>query len=220
MYDYILFDLDGTLTDSREGIVKSILYALDKMGVKHNETAKTLERFIGPPLTDSFSNFFESSEKINEAVLKYRERYSVVGWSENEPYAGIDKMLEAIYKTGRKLFVATSKPEIFAEKITDLFGLSKYFVKVCGATTDGTRNTKNDVIKYTLELIDSQAGERVSRDRILMVGDRHHDVEGTMPEGIKTLGVTYGFGTREELVAAGAIDVVDSPEEVANYIAS
>lgn len=218
MYDYILFDLDGTLTDSREGIVKSILYGLDKMGVKHNETEKTLERFIGPPLSESFKSFFDDSSQIQEAILAYRERYSTVGWSENVPYDGVADMLDKISATGRKLYVATSKPEIFAEKITDLFKLSQYFVKVCGATTDGTRNSKNDVIKYVLEMIDSSEGAKVSRDRILMVGDRHHDVDGAKIEGIKTLGVSFGFGTKEELMEAGAIDVCETPGDVAIWL--
>lgn len=213
MYSTIFFDLDGTLTDSREGITKSIMYALDKMPVNHSETYKTLERFIGPPLSESLKSFFDNQEDITRAIKLYRERYSTIGWSENKPYEDIHKMLEMIKSSGKKMYVATSKPEEYALKITDLFDLTKYFEKVCGATTDGTRNTKNDVIKYVLSL----TGD-TKTDDILMVGDRHHDVDGAAIEGIKTLGVSYGFGTEEELKKAGAIDVCPTPIATARYI--
>lgn len=213
MYSTILFDLDGTLTDSREGITKSIMYALECMKINHNETYKTLERFIGPPLSESFSSYWDDKDKIEEAVKAYRVRYNDIGWKENIPYDGVREMLAAVKASGKRLYLATSKPEIFAKKIMDLFELSGYFEALCGATTDGTRNTKNDVIKYVLSQI-----KDVPVSDILMVGDRKYDVEGAGACGIATLGVSYGFGSEEELKKAGAIDVCNTPAATAEYI--
>lgn len=212
MYSTIFFDLDGTLTDSEEGITKSVQYGLKKMGVTDCDDLSALRHFIGPPLSESFKEFFEG-EDIKRAIAFYRERYSTIGWKENRLYDGIKDMLNEIKESGRKIYMATSKPEIFAKDIAELFEISEYFDGICGATTDGVRNTKEDVVKYAIEV----CGE-TNPDNILMVGDRHHDVDGAGEFGIKTLGVTYGFGTREELLGCGAIAVVDTPDEVVKFI--
>jgi phosphoglycolate phosphatase len=212
MYSTIFFDLDGTLTDSEEGITKSVQYGLKKMGVTDCDDLSALRHFIGPPLSESFKEFFEG-EDIKRAIAFYRERYSTIGWKENRLYDGIKDMLKKIKESSRKIYMATSKPEIFAKDIAELFEISEYFDGICGATTDGVRNTKEDVVKYAIEV----CGE-TNPDNILMVGDRHHDVDGAGEFGIKTLGVTYGFGTREELLGCGAIAVVDTPDEVVKFI--
>lgn len=213
MYKTLLFDLDGTLTDSSEGITKSIAYALKEMGVKC-EDLNELKKYIGPPLSVSFADFFKG-EDIGKAVGLYRVRYNEIGWKENKVYDGVIDMLASLKANGIRLIMATSKPEVFATKIADYFEFAEYFEILGGATTDGTRNDKHEVIEYVLAKANLQYPEEV-----LMVGDRHHDVEGAAVFGIKTLGVTYGFGTAEELLGAGAVDVVLSPEEVVKYVLS
>lgn len=211
MYKALLFDLDGTLTDSSEGITKSIAYALKEMNVAC-EDLNELKKYIGPPLSVSFRDYFEG-EDITKAVKLYRLRYNEIGWKENRVYDGVIEMLASLKASGIRLIMATSKPEVFAIKIAEYFKFAEYFELLGGATTDGTRNDKHEVINYVLENTGLSNPEE-----ILMIGDRYHDVEGAAKFGIKTLGVTYGFGTDKELLAAGAIDVVDSPEEVVNYV--
>lgn len=219
MYEILLVDLDGTLTDSSEGITKSIAYALEKMGVECKDRNE-LKKYIGPPLTVSFRDYFDG-EDINKAVRLYRERYSETGWKENRVYEGVPEMLAALKASGRKIFMATSKPEHFAKQIAEYFDFAKYFDVICGATTDLVRYNKQQVVEYALEV----AGVELGRDgkvsdpsQVLMIGDRHHDVEGAGVFGIKTLGVTYGFGTSEELLGCGAVAAVDTPEEVVKWI--
>lgn len=221
MYDTILFDLDGTLTDSSEGITKSIEYALNKMGVSCDDRNE-LKKYIGPPLTVSFSDYFEG-EDIDKAVKLYRERYSEIGWKENRVYDGVPEMLECLKKAGKRIYMATSKPEHFAKRIAEYFDFAKYFDVVCGASMDLLRYNKQQVVEYALSLagVALDAEGKVPKDAgVLMVGDRHHDVEGAGALGIKTLGVTYGFGTGEELISSGAICIVDSPDKVAELIIS
>lgn len=211
MYKVLLFDLDGTLTDSSEGITKSLAYALHEMGVDYGEREQ-LKRFIGPPLSVSFSEFF-SGEDIQKAVNLYRKRYSEIGWKENRVYDGVKEMLARLKENGLRIFMATSKPEIYAVRIADYFDLTRYFEFIGGATTDGTRNDKSDVIKYVLDRFGTDRAEDA-----LMIGDRWHDVEGAAAFGIKTLGVAYGFGSREELLSAGAVYVAKTPSDVADYV--
>lgn len=219
MYDTILFDLDGTLTDSSEGITKSIEYALNKMGISCNDRNELL-KYIGPPLTVSFRDYFEG-EDIDKAVKLYRERYSEIGWKENRVYDGVPEMLAKLKQSGKRIYMATSKPEHFAKMIAEYFDFAKYFDVICGASMDLLRYNKQQVVEYALSLAGIALGEdgRVSESSgVLMVGDRHHDVEGAGALGIGTLGVTYGFGTRDELTYCGAICVADSPQEVAELI--
>lgn len=220
MYDILFFDLDGTLTDSSDGITKSIQYALREMGLEC-ENRESLKKYIGPPLSVSFRDYFDAPEDIDRAVRLYRQRYNEVGWKENRPYDGIAEALSELKKQGKKIYMATSKPEHFAKRIAEYFQLAEYFEEICGATTDGVRNTKQEVVAYALELAKipmGSGGKIADAEQVLMIGDRHHDVEGAGAFGIRTLGVTYGFGSREELLGCGAVAAVDTPEEIVRYV--
>lgn len=209
MYQYILFDLDGTLTDSREGITKSVQYALDKMGI-HEPELKPLERFIGPPLYDEFrcSYGFDDAQ-AKQAIAFYRERFGVVGWKENMLYNGIPELLKALTDAGKTLSTASSKPAFFIDKIVKYFNIDQYFTVVSGATLDGTIGTKAQVTQQALDRLRVQ-----DLSQAVLVGDRLHDVEGAKQCGIDCIGVTFGFGGREELEDAGAKHVVDRVEEL------
>lgn len=212
MYKYIFFDLDGTLTDPGEGITKSVEYALNKYGIQV-EDRTSLYKFIGPPLTDSFSEFYGfSEEKAVEAVSFYREYFGVTGLFENEVYDGIVSVLETLKEKGLHLLVATSKPEEYSVRILEKFDLIKYFDFVCGATMSGSRVKKADIIAYALE----SAGVE-DKSTVLMIGDRHHDIDGAKINGLASMGVTYGYGDRAELEEAGADYIIDSPEEILDY---
>ena len=212
MYKYIFFDLDGTLTDPGEGITKSVEYALNKYGIQV-EDRRSLYKFIGPPLTDSFSEFYGfSEEKAVEAVSFYREYFGVTGLFENEVYDGIVSVLETLKERGMHLLVATSKPEEYSVRILDKFGLSGYFDFICGATMSGSRVKKADIIAYALE----SAGVE-DKSEVLMVGDRHHDIDGAKVNGLDSMGVTYGYGDRAELEEAGADYIVSAPMEILDY---
>ena len=213
MYKYVLFDLDGTLTNPAEGITNSVIYALDKYGITV-EDRKSLYKFIGPPLVDSFMEYYGfSKEKSLEAIKYYREYFSVKGLYENEVYWGVEKMLETLKARGKSLIIASSKPEKFVKEILSHFKLSKYFDFVAGASMDEKRNTKDAVIAYAMENC-----PKISSPTAVMVGDRSHDVLGAKVFGIECIGVTYGFGGREELEKAGAKHLADTPEEILNFI--
>ncbi|MCC8027246.1 MAG: HAD family hydrolase [Clostridium sp.] len=216
---HILFDLDGTLTDPKEGITKSVSYALNHYGI-HVEDLDSLCPFIGPPLTDSYKKYFNfSHEQAWEAVLKYREYFGQRGWQENKEYPGIREMLRALKDSGRHLMVATSKPEEFALRILDHFGLTEYFEFIGGADMEETRNRKADVIGYVLEQCGLGAGEEAV-SRAVMVGDREHDVLGARQWGIETVGVMYGYGGRQELESCGADYMVETVEELRRLLLS
>ncbi|MCW7754292.1 HAD family hydrolase [Desulfobotulus sp. H1] len=197
-FDVFLFDLDGTLTDPKEGITKSVQYALKKMGILE----KNLERlvhFIGPPLKHSFMTHYGfSQEQAMEAIDWYREYFADRGIFENRCLDGMDSFLSRLVQEKKKLFVATSKPTVFARIITDTFGLSPYFWEVAGSELDGTRCEKASVIRYLFDHHD------ISREKTLMIGDREHDVIGARENGIASLGVGFGYGSRDELEKAGA----------------
>jgi phosphoglycolate phosphatase len=209
-YDVILFDLDGTLTDSAEGIVNSVVYALERKGVPYG-SKQELRRFVGPPLQASFCDFCGfSEEEAKDAVRVFREYFTEKGIYENSVYAGVPEMLGDLCESGLTLAVATSKPEAFAGQILARFGLEKYFTVIAGASMDGT--DKPTVIRQAL----SRLGKEPSR-RILMVGDREHDVLGAKEVGISSLGVLYGYGSEEELSEAGADHIAKTPAEVVSY---
>lgn len=193
-----MFDLDGTLTDPKEGITKSVRHALNHYGIQVDDL-DTLTPFIGPPLTDSYKKYYGfSDEQAWEGVLVYREYFSERGWHENKEYPGIKEMLGALKAAGRVLLVATSKPEEFARKILEHFGMAGYFDFIGGADMDETRVRKADVIRYVLE----QYGLDTSREtlaRCVMVGDREHDVLGARECGMDCVGVLYGYGDRQEM---------------------
>lgn len=214
-YSYVLFDLDGTITDPEEGITKSVQYALQHFSIEVQER-RELYKFIGPPLKDSFMEFYGFTEQqAGEALLKYRERFEVTGWRENVVYDGMEKLLRHLRRRGKRIMLATSKPEVFAEQILVYFGLRDYFDFVGGASLDGRRNYKADVIRYVLD-----ANGISSREKVVMVGDRKFDILGAKEFGLETVGVLYGYGDREELTTAGADHLVGSVAELEALLCS
>ena len=213
-YQYILFDLDGTVTNPEEGITKSFAYALEHMGV-HVEDRTELRKVIGPPLMQSFDEFYHfTHEQALEATAKYRERYQDIGWVENEVYDGMEETLQLLSGQGAKLILATSKPERFAVRIMEHFGLARYFTMLCGADDYAKdRSTKEQVVRYAME----QNGI-TDTGEVIMVGDRKYDVIGAAAVGIQTIGVLYGFGDEKELSEAGAVHLVKTPAELAEYL--
>lgn len=202
----ILFDLDGTLTDSAEGVINSFLPALKYFELPIPDRAD-MKFVVGPPLRDSFLRLGIREEDVEKAVEIYRNRYVPTGMFENAPFPGISAMLAALKDAGHELYVATSKPEGMATEILNKFCLSGYFDKIYGASMDGSRDTKDKVIAYLLE-------ELGPRENIIMVGDTHYDVEGAAVHGIKTIGVTWGYGNAKDMIAAGAVKIVNSPAQL------
>lgn len=189
---YILFDLDGTLTDPMMGITKSVRYALNYYGIEVNDLNDLLP-FIGPPLRDSFKEFYGFDDaKANEAVIKYREYFSTEGIFDNKVYDGIPQCLQALKDAGKVLLVATSKPEKFAKQIIEHFNLDKYFDFVGGSEFNG-REKKGDVIKYVLKV------NQINASDAIMIGDRKHDIIGAHENNLPCVGVLYGYGSLEEL---------------------
>ena len=212
-YTTALFDLDGTLTDPGEGITRSVAYALERYGITVGDR-RELYGFIGPPLADSFMTYYGfSRERAAEAVEVYREYFSDRGIFENDVYPGVPEMLEKLRSSGVRLAVATSKPEQFADTILEHFGLSGFFEAVGGASMDETRVSKHDVIERALSMLGS-----AGRAGTVMVGDRSYDISGAKSTGIASVGVLYGYGGREELEAAGADRLAETPEDVAKII--
>ncbi|NLA86876.1 MAG: HAD family hydrolase [Clostridiales bacterium] len=208
-FQTILFDLDGTLTDPGIGITNSVMYALQKYGITVNDRSE-LYKFIGPPLWESFERYYGFSEaEAKKAVAYYREHFSVTGMFENTVYDGIDATLAALEDAGKTLLVATSKPEVFAEQILQHFDLAKYFDFIGGSELDGSRVNKNDVIRYTLEM-----SGVTDLSTAVMVGDREHDILGAKKVGITSVGVLFGYGSREELEAAGADFIAETVNDL------
>lgn len=208
-----LFDLDGTLTEPGEGITNSVMYALDKFGI-HETDREALYRFIGPPLLDSFMQFYGMPQaQAERAVAAYREYFSVKGLFENRVYDGVPALLQSLRDQGKTLAVATSKPEVFTLRILDKFDLSKYFHFVGAASLDSSRSQKADVIRYTLHLCGNPAP-----DTVVMIGDRKHDILGAAQNGIQSVGVLYGYGDRPELETAGADAIAQSVEQLRSIL--
>ena len=212
MYQFVLFDLDGTLTDPREGITKSVQYALDKMGI-HEADLTALEHFIGPPLYDEFSRCYGFSDaQAKAAVEAYREWFSVVGWKKNILFEEVPDLLRQLKQAGRQIAIASSKPTVFVEKILHLFGIYDYFDAVSGASLDGKIGTKAQVVSQALRMLHAVPGQSV------LVGDRFHDVDGARENGIPCIGVTFGFGGRDELLRAGAASIADSIQSLLSLL--
>lgn len=208
-YDYLFFDLDGTLTDPAEGITNSFIYALKYFGIEV-PSYETLCTYIGPPLVTTWKEQYGfDDEKAAEGVKKYREYFADKGLFENKVYPGIPELLQKLKAAGKHLYVATSKPEEYSKRIMDKFDLSKYFEAVCGSNIDETRSTKAEVVAYTMET----AGIK-NPDNILMIGDRKHDVIGSKENGIKCCGVLFGYGNRQELEEAGAAFIASDINEL------
>lgn len=213
MKDIIFFDLDGTITDSGDGIKNSAAYALNKFGIPV-PSRDELNKFIGPPLVGSFRNLFGmSDEDADLAVVYYREYYAVKGIFENSLYDGVTDMLEALKNAGKTIVLATSKPEIYANQILKYFNIYDYFTHVCGAEMDHKRTDKHEVIEYALET----AGV-TDISRVIMVGDRHHDIDGAKKSHLDSIGVTFGYGSFDELTEAGADHVVNDTKELTELL--
>lgn len=212
MFDCLLFDLDGTLTDSFEGIANSAIYAHRKLGAPIPSKSDLLF-FVGPPIETSFRKMFGGDEsKTMRAVELYREYYTAKGWAENTVYDGVENTLNQLKTLGKRLAVATSKPEEFSVKILKHFGLDKYFDLIAGATFDMSRATKDKVIEYALEKLSTD------REKTVMIGDRYFDILGAKKNGLKSVGVLYGYGSRKELTDAGADHIVETPGDILNIV--
>ena len=212
MIQNILFDLDGTLIDSKAGIFHSIAYALDKMGVAMPEE-KVLRRFLGPPLVHSFKEYIGMSEEdAVRAVALYRENYTPRGVYEFTLYPGVETMLKKLTASGRRCYLATSKPEVYAEEILKRAGLREYFTEITGSLIPAGRDDKVEVISHLLE----KAG--ITCEDTVMVGDRFYDIEGAHKVGMMAIGVSYGFGSLKELNRAEAEAVVSSCKELTAII--
>ena len=208
-YKYILFDLDGTLTDPKIGITTAVAYALNKMG-HYEVNLEELTKFIGPPLREAFIEYYNFSEKeAKQAIEYYREYFIDRGIYENEIYSGIKELLDELKKSDRILVVATSKPTIFAETIINYFDLTKYFSSVVGSNLDGTRSKKAEVIEAALE-----RNGITDKEEVVMIGDRKHDIIGAKHVGIHSIGVGYGYGTNNELEEAGADFIAAKVEDL------
>lgn len=207
-WKYLFFDLDGTLTDPMQGITRSVQYALRHFGIEVTDL-ESLCPFIGPPLKESFRTLYGMSDAQAEtAVAKYREYFAPTGIFENEPYAGIPELLAELQQVGAVSVMATSKPEPYARRIAERFGFADRFACICGATMDGSRSTKGEVLRHALgcmRLDDPSSA--------VMIGDRRYDIEGAAETGLDAIGVLWGYGSREELLAAGASRLAaDIPE--------
>ncbi len=212
-HNVILFDLDGTLTDPGEGITNSVAYALRKLGQTPPPRAE-LEAYIGPPLAGSFEQRAGLDRNTAQlAVEYYREYFGIKGIFENELYGGIDGMLAALKAAGATISLATSKPTVYAKQIIEHFGIAKYFDAIAGSELDGRRVKKAEVIDYALELLGVS-----DRDSVIMVGDREHDIIGANKCGVASVGVTYGYGSHEELANSDAGHIIDSVDELAKYL--
>jgi phosphoglycolate phosphatase len=207
----LFFDLDGTLTDPKPGITGSIQYALERLD-RAVPSQDELTWCIGPPLRASFVALLGGEDHADQAVALYRERFGDVGLFENSVYPDVEPMLATLSQSRLRLFVATSKPHVFAKRIIDHFGLAGHFDHVFGSELDGTRVHKGDLLAYALQ----QTG--VDPSRALMIGDRSHDMLGAKANGMDAVGVTYGYGSPEELIAAGARHLCASPRAVLDVI--
>ncbi len=199
MKKYYFFDLDGTLTDSMPGITKAVQYALKHYGIEENDL-NALKPFVGPPLQDSFREYYHFSEQdAMDAIPVFREYYTDKGWIDNTPYEGVEYVLQNLIAAGKKLYIATSKPEWMAKQVLDHFGLSQYFEYIGGADDASNREKKDDVIRYVMDTCGLH-----NKEEIVMVGDRRHDIIGAHKMGLEAVGVLYGYGDREEMEKAEA----------------
>ncbi len=212
-YSTILFDLDGTLTDSSQGIINSIIYALKKYDINDYDMS-LLKKFLGPPLHESFAKYFGfDKEKSLQAVEFYREYFSTKGLLENEVYCGITDLLQTLKESGKTLILATSKPQPFTDRIMELFDLAKYFDFIAGSNMDTTRSKKAEVIEYALSKCNI-----TDKSSVVMVGDRAEDMIGAKTVGIDSIGVEYGYGSFDELKNAGAAYIIKDINSLKEFI--
>jgi phosphoglycolate phosphatase len=212
-YATVLFDLDGTLTDPLDGIANALNYAMERLGRPPVDRA-TVELLIGPPYTEGYVTVLGMTPaEAEETIAVYREYYAVAGMLENEVYAGIPELLLALADAGISCGVATSKPEVFAEQILDHFGLADRFTVIAGASLDGGRSRKADVIAHAVSLLGA-----ARPGRTVMIGDRRHDVEGAAEHGIECIGVLWGYGSADELTEAGAVTLAKTPHDLGGLL--
>lgn len=213
-YTNVLFDLDGTLTDPKLGITKSVQYALQRMGIAVDDLDQ-LEPFIGPPLMQSFQELYSfSNEQAQQAIGYYREYFSELGIYENELYDGIKELLVQLRLEEKVLYVATSKPTVFAERILRYFDIDSYFRFVCGSNLDGTRSAKGEIIEHIVKEQNLEVG------RTVMIGDRKHDIIGANLNHMQSVGVEFGYGSKQELETAGAAHIVETVNELRRLLCS
>ncbi|RRD94837.1 HAD family hydrolase [Clostridiales bacterium COT073_COT-073] len=213
-YQYILFDLDGTLTDSAEGITKSMAHALRHFNVEI-ENLKDLNQFVGPPLEETFIGHYGFSKEESDILSElFRQRFAEKGKFENRLYQGIKELLQALKRSGRKLYVATSKPTIYSKEILDYFEISEYFEDIIGSELNGERTEKADVIAYVLDK------HGINKEKAIMVGDRKYDICGAREHGLNAIGVLYGFGDRLELESHGAQYIALNVSELEQILVS
>ena len=208
----ILFDLDGTLTDSGEGIIKSSALALRRFHIPVPDY-DTMRQFVGPPLHETFIKFGVPDDRADEAVEIYRSRYNTIGKFENTPYPGVYEMLQTLKNRGYRLLVATSKPEELSIEILEKFKLAGYFDRICGATLDRSRTCKEDVIAYLLN-------GTPDRENMVMVGDTVFDILGAASHGIPAIGVSWGYGNVEQMKQAGAVAICHTMQELLEKLGS
>ncbi|MEB9683639.1 phosphoglycolate phosphatase [Bacillus thuringiensis serovar pingluonsis] len=209
MYTTYLFDLDGTLTDPKEGIVNSVLYALKKVGIEELHISE-LDSFIGPPIQQSFVERYNMNEgEVERAVFYFREYLKQSGLLENNIYDGIPNLLKQLKDTGNHLFIATSKPTVLAEQVIEHFQLTNYFEDIIGSNLDGTRIKKEEIIAHIL-----QTNEELNKEEIVMIGDRKHDIIGANQNGIASIGVLYGYGSETELTEVGVTHIANDVKEL------
>lgn len=215
MKNYVLFDVDGTLTDNKVGITTCVQLALSHFGI-HEENLDALEPFIGPPLKQSFMKFYGLSDsEAEKAIEVYRSRFSTIGLFENEMYPGVDQMLCSLRNAGYQICVASSKPTVFVEQILEHFDIKKYFHHVVGSFLDGRRVEKDEIVEEALRLLG--VTEETKKEAV-MIGDRKFDVEGAKRHGVDSIAVAYGYGTPEELAAAKPDYLVSSVRELEDLL--
>lgn len=213
LYKSILFDLDGTITNSAEGIIQAVLFAVKQLGLK-TPNEEQLYSFIGPPLADSFEKLYGlNDQEVEKAVAYYREYYQEKGIFESHVYKGIPEVLASLKEKGCQLYLATSKPEIYAKQILNYFNLTHYFKGIYGASLDGKRSKKGDVIQYALK-----EANILNLSETIMIGDRSHDILGAKENELASIGVLYGFGNQYELEIAGASYIVSTPTEIISLL--
>ncbi|OSY17256.1 Phosphoglycolate phosphatase [Bacillus mycoides] len=212
MYTTFLFDLDGTVTDPKKGIVNSVLYALEKVGIEELHVSE-LDSFIGPPIQQSFVERYNMNEgEVERAVFYFREYLKQRGLLENSVYEGIPNLLKQLKDTGNRLFIATSKPTIFARQVIEHFQLTNYFEDIIGSNLSGTRIKKEEIIAHIL-----QQNEGLNKEEVVMSGDRKHDIIGANHNGIASIGVLYGYGSENELIEVSATHIAKDIEELHHF---
>lgn len=212
MYTTFLFDLDGTVTDPKKGIVNSVLYALEKVGIEELHVSE-LDSFIGPPIQRSFVERYNMNEgEVERAVFYFREYLKQRGLLENSVYEGIPNLLKQLKDTGNRLFIATSKPTIFARQVIEHFQLTNYFEDIIGSNLNGTRIKKEEIIAHIL-----QQNEGLNKEEVVMIGDRKHDIIGANHNGIASIGVLYGYGSENELIEVSVTHIAKDIEELHHF---